>query len=341
MLPANCPLCGRPPSGIINSYTAQDVAEFFTSRVLGRERCDRMEAILHRLWGGDTVRVVRCDPCAFGYADPFVAGTAEFYQLEAPDTPYPRDKWEYAHTLRRVSDRLSPEASLLDIGAGKGYFLSRLIDRGWKPGNLMATEFSVSGGEAIARLGVECRPTDVRSLDGGGRRFDAITMFQVLEHLDGYDGLMEAVARLAKPDAHLFVAVPNGARIAFNERNGLLPDCPPNHVSRWTPKSFQVFADKYGWTLEGCELEPAPTVAGEAVYGAVNRFIQRSHVRGTWARAVYAGSRPFRGRVNKAVKAFGVATSPDAWGAAATVARAARGGGGVPHALWAHLRRAG
>lgn len=340
-LPTNCPLCGLPPSGVINTFTAAEVAEFFTSRVLGRERCDRMEAILVRLWDGDTVRVLRCDPCAFGYADPFVAGTAEFYQLEAPDTPYPRDKWEYAQTLRQLAAWPAKSASLLDIGAGKGHFLSRLIDQGWEPGSLMATEFSVTGGAAVARLGVECRPTDVRGLDVGERRFDAITMFQVLEHLDDYDGLMDAVSRLAEPDAHLFVAVPNGARIAFNERNGLLPDCPPNHVSRWTPRSFEVFADKYGWRLEACAVEPAPTVTGEAVYGAVNRFIQRSHAPGSWARMVYAGSRPFRGRANKAVKALGVATSPDAWLAAATVAHAARAGAGVPHALWAHLRRGG
>ena len=340
-MPTNCPLCGLPPSGVINTFTAAEAAEFFTSRVLGQERYERMEAILAGLWHGATARVLWCDRCEFGYADPFVAGTAEFYQLEAPDTPYPRDKWEYGRTLEHLADWPAEASALLDIGAGKGHFLSQLIGRGWKPGNLMATEFSVPGMEAIKRLGVECRQADVRSLDLG-RRFDAICMFQVLEHLDGYDGLLEALSRLAKPDAHLFVAVPNGARIQFNEGNGLQYDCPPNHISRWTPRSFQVFADKYGWKLERCEFEPAPAVLGEALYGAVNRFIQRSHAPRSWARLVYAaaGSRPFKGRANKAVKALGLAASPDAWLAAARVAYAARGGG-VPHALWAHLRRGG
>lgn len=339
----NCPLCGQPPSSVINTFTVTDVAEFFTSRAIDPEACDRMETILAELWGGNTVQVMRCDPCEFGYADPFVAGTADFYGLEAPDTPYPRDKWEYRHTLQQLAGWPSATSSLLDIGAGKGHFVSRLVDRGWKPGNLMTTEFSAAGKAAIERLGVECRPLDVRSLDVGGRRFDAICLFQVLEHLDRYDELMEALSRLAGPGAHLFLAVPNGARIAFNERHGLLPDCPPNHVSRWSPQSFRVFADRYGWRLEDCATEPAPTVSGEAVYGAVNRFIQRSHAPRTWARRVYAaaGRRPFSGRANKVVKALGLAASPDAWRAGATVATAALSGRGVPHALWAHLRHAG
>ncbi|CAO4163465.1 class I SAM-dependent methyltransferase [Methylorubrum populi] len=335
----NCPLCGLPPRGVIQTFTAAQTAELFTSRVLGREPNRRMEAILKDLWHGETVQVMRCDRCDFGYADPFVAGTAEFYQLEAPDTPYPRDKWEYRHTLQQLAGWSAQGATLLDIGAGKGYFLSQLIEAGWNPGNLMATEFSAAGRRAIEGLGVTCHPTDVRALEVGERRFDAICLFQVLEHLDGYDALMDAVSRLATPKAHLFIAVPNGARIDFNEENGLQYDCPPNHVSRWRPKSFQVFAEKYGWTLEGCALEPAPSLRDEAVYGAVNRFIRQSHVPGTWARTVYAAARrlPNR-RAGQAVKALGLAASPDAWRAGARVARAAAGGG-VPHALWAHLRR--
>ena len=340
-MPTNCPLCGRQPSGVIHSFSLAEVAEAFTSRALGRDRFERMTEILAGMWRVDRVNVMRCDPCGFGYADPFVAGTAEFYRLEAPDTPYPRDKWEYEQTLRCLADWPAEHSTLLDIGAGKGHFEARLIERGWKPGNLRATEFSLAGRAAIERLGVECRACDVRNLNTGGMRFDAICLFQVLEHLDGYDGLFEAVSRLANTDASLFVAVPNGARIAFNEESGLQYDYPPNHVSRWSPRSFQILADKYGWRLEGCELEPEPTMLDEAVYGAVNRFIRQSYVPGAWARTVCAaaGSKASNRMANRVAKALGLMVSPDAWLAAARVAYAARSGRGVPHALWAHLRR--
>jgi hypothetical protein len=165
-------------------------------------------------------------------------------------------------------------------------------------------------------------------------------LFEVLEHLDGYDALFAAIDRIGRTTVDLFMAVPNGARITFNEQNGLQDDCPPNHISRWSPQSFGVLAQNYGWTVEGCEFEP-PTMRQEAVYGAVNRYIHNSHRAGSWSRFTYGvAERNFSrsGRVNKAIKAVGMLLSPASWLAAARVAAQSRNGG-VPHALWVHLRR--
>ena len=79
----------------------------------------------------------------------------------------------------------------------------------------------------------------------------------------------------------------------------------------------------------------------EAVYGAVNRYIHNSHRAGSWSRFTYGmAERNFSrsGRVNKAIKAAGMLLSPASWVAAARVAGQSRNGG-VPHALWVHLRR--
>ena len=326
-MPTNCPLCGRQPSGVIHSFSLAEVAEAFTSRALGRDRFERMTEILAGMWRVDRVNVMRCDPCGFGYADPFVAGTAEFYRLEAPDTPYPRDKWEYEQTLRCLADWPAEHCTLLDIGAGKGHFEARLLERGWKPGNLRATEFSFAGKDAIERLGVECR---AMRREEPGRGQDAVRRDLPVPGVEAPRRVRWSVrgsvaARQART-LHLFVAVPNGARIAFNEESGLQYDYPPNHVSRWSPRSFQILADKYGWRLEGCKLEPEPTMLGEAVYGAVNRFIRQSYVPGAWARTVFAaaGSKALHGKANRLVKGLGLMVSPDAWLAAARVAYAAR-----------------
>ena len=338
----NCPLCSASPSGVIHTFTSAEVADFFTPRNLCGANYARMMSILEGMWRRTAVRVVKCNACEFCYADPFVAGTPEFYNLEAPDTPYPRDKWEYRRTLQQLARWSGTASTLLDVGAGKGYFLSQLIGRGWDPRNLMAAEFSTSGRGVIERLGVECHQGDVRNLDTD-RRFDAICMFQVLEHLDGYDELFAAIAGLSKPDTHLFIAVPNGARIDFNERLGLLLDSPPNHISRWTPRSVQILADKYGWRLESCELEPRASIVRDAAYAAVNRFIRTSRLSGSWARAVFEvadRNLPRAGALNKVVKTLGMIVSPSVWFTSVRAAYEARNGG-VPHALWAHLRKKG
>jgi SAM-dependent methyltransferase len=335
-----CPLCSASPSGVIHTFTPAEVADVFTPSNLCRAKYGRMVSILEDMWRRTAVKVVKCDACEFCYADPFVAGTSEFYNLEAPDTPYPRNKWEYRHTLQELGRCSGAGSTLLDVGAGKGYFLSQLIGQGWEPRNLMAAEFSTSGRGAIERLGVECHQGDIRTLETD-RRFDAVCMFQVLEHLDGYDELFAAVSRLSKPDGHLFLAVPNGARIDFNERLGLVLDLPPNHISRWTPRSIQILADKYGWTVESCELEPEASVVQDVAYAAVHRFIRDSHLPRSWAKLVFkVADRHLSesGMLNKAVKTFGMMVSPSVWLTSARAAYEARNGG-IPHALWAHLRK--
>jgi 2-polyprenyl-3-methyl-5-hydroxy-6-metoxy-1,4-benzoquinol methylase len=339
-MPAICPLCGDSSSQQLSQFCLETAADLFTPQIAADGKYGHMKAVLARLWPENEVRVMRCEPCDFGFADPFTAGPAEFYQLEAPDTPYPVTKWEYQRTLQSLAATSETEARLLDVGAGKGHFLVQLLNQGWAPRQLAATEFSQAGREAIERRGVACLPHDMRDLEQTNA-FDVVCMFQVLEHLDGYDALFAAIARLCRPGARLFIAVPNGARIDFNEKAGLQQDCPPNHISRWSPRSFQVLAAKYGWETEQWEFEPEPALWKEAAYAAVNRYIRNSHNPGSWAQvtSTYADRGFTRsGAGNRLIKALGMATSADAWRTALRVAGSSLNGG-VPHALWVQLRR--
>jgi len=339
---STCPLCARPTSDVLTRFAVAEMAEFFCSEALDREKYARMQVILRRLWSDDHVEVLRCGHCDFGFADPFVAGDAEFYNLQAPDTPYPQDKWEYRRSLQDFLTARGSIGRVLDVGAGKGFFLRHLIANGWAPGQLEATEFSATGTRAIEALGASCHQADVRELRDREGAFDAICLFQVLEHCAGYDGLLAALGSLAAPAGHLFIAVPNGRRVDFDERSGVLFDRPPNHISRWTPASFEVFAAKYGWRIEAIELEPAPSVTNEAAYGAVHTFIGNSHRHGSWSRWSYGvADRVFshQSKANKVVKAAAMALSPGSWRSAVALALAARTGA-VPHSLWVHLRKA-
>ena len=321
-------------------FGLDEAAELFVPQASSPAKYRLMQALLLELWQDRAVTIVHCAACEFGFTDPFLAGTPEFYQLQAPDTPYPNDKWEFGRTLRALQGRQDSGCDLLDIGSGKGYFLVHLIAQGWDKTKLSATEFSEVGRLAVERLGVRCVPADLRDLLYDNA-FDVICMFEVLEHLDGYDALFAAIDRICRVSSDLFIAVPNGARITFNEQNGLQDDCPPNHISRWSPRSFDILAGKYGWIVEACEFEPAPTMRQEAIYGAVNRYIRNSHQAGSWSRFTYGvANRNFSpsSRTNKAIKAIGMALSSDAWRAAVRVGVQSRGGG-VPHALWVHLRR--
>lgn len=104
-----------------------------------------------------------------------------------------------------VASELPPGAALLDVGCGTGYFLEAAAGRfdvaGLDP-SPQAVAFCASRRLADVRAGgVE----DLAQLD---RRFDAVTFFDVIEHLpDDVDALRLARAVL-RPGGQVFVTVP-------------------------------------------------------------------------------------------------------------------------------------
>ena len=238
----------------LRTFGAAEAAAHYQSPS-NAERFAALEAKLISSGGGNCCEVKQCAQCGFCFADPFVAGDAEFYAL-AYDRQggYPQSKWEFTLTYDHLKKlNLGPDAKLLDVGAGDGAFL-RTISPSLPPNNVSATEYSEVGLERIRTSGHAGQAMDIRDIQDA--QYDVITMFQVLEHLDRVDEVFAAAQRLTKPKAHLFIAVPNDKRIEFSENNGGLLDVPPNHISRWTRPAFEQVAARTGWRSSTTKSKP-------------------------------------------------------------------------------------
>ena len=256
---ARCPACHAERAERLYRVDAAQAAQHYVLREADPDRHAALRAHIAALWGQPTCDVVRCRACGFGFASPYVAGDARFYTLAYERTGYPVWKWEFARTLRALGEAdLPPDVSLLEVGAGDGAFLRRVVPGRVAPERALATEFSDYGRRAIEALGVRAVAADVRDLEpaSAGAPFDVICLFQVLEHLDRLDALMAHLNTLAAPDGRLFVGVPSAPRVAFNEHNGSLLDMPPNHVGRWTRAAFEALGARHGWRVEAAEVEP-------------------------------------------------------------------------------------
>jgi SAM-dependent methyltransferase len=165
---------------------------------------------------------------------------------------YPTDRWEYGESLRFCYENAGLEAcSCLEIGAGDGAFVSRLIGSGVPVASITALEYSDFGADAISSRypGVSVRHgDDLAALPDG--RFDRIFLFQVLEHIGNLDAFLFQLRRLLRPQGWVFASVPNPRGIEFNELNGLLLDMPPNHVSRFTDAAARRLALRNGFLLK-------------------------------------------------------------------------------------------
>src|SRR5262245_35977708 len=256
-----CPVCSFHEGLILYSVDSEQAAQHFVLKEVQPDRHQMLRSHIESLWGQPSCDVVRCVDCDFCFADPFVAGDGEFYDLAYQRSGYPKWKWEYQRTLEALVDlnqrgRLE-QVRLLEIGAGNGAFIRGVTPKLISKKNVLCTEYSEFGRNAIVEYGVQCVDRDVRELaaDESGGAFDIICMFQVLEHFDRIDELFAQLSSLASESAHLFIAVPNSRWIEFNELHGSLLDMPPNHVGSWNRKSFEKIAHRHEWNVADYDVQ--------------------------------------------------------------------------------------
>ena len=108
--------------------------------------------------------------------------------------------------LRLLKPHQPKQGSLLDIGAGTGFFLSAAKKRGW---SVMGIEPNLSA-RTLANSKIPNTVFDVDTLQTlPEKSFDVITLWHVLEHLPNLEEDVKTIHKLLKPNGRIVVAVPN------------------------------------------------------------------------------------------------------------------------------------
>jgi SAM-dependent methyltransferase len=329
---AQCPICDSDAAQMLWDVSSKGAAQHYVLKEADEARFGNLVNAIESLWKKNEARVVRCGNCEFVYSDPYVAGDGNFYGLAYQRTGYPKWKWEYQVTLDALRN-VKPGFQYLEIGAGDGAFVSRIVPEMTRAENAYCTEFSDFGRERIRGLGIRCESTDIRDanrpdLQG---RFDVVCMFQVLEHLDGLDSLFSHLRWLTADDAHLFIAVPNPDRIEFNELHGAMLDMPPNHIGRYRRTTFDALCRRWGWEAVACKVEKGSFAAASKSF-VLYRFLKNAQRRNSLENRIMRIRQP---KVRKALQLAGVALNvPAALPALASMSEEHRG-----MSLWVHLRK--
>lgn len=166
--------------------------------------------------GPDRGPVVQCRQCKLVYQNPrnempldwgslYSDEEEAFYQAQYLHER--RAKHQAADEVFALLERFAPEhGRLLEVGSATGFFLEAARERGWE----------VSGIEphsAVARWAVDHLGLDIHigSLDGhpwAPANFDAVVLYNTLEHLTSPTAAVRDVARLLRPGGVVAIQVP-------------------------------------------------------------------------------------------------------------------------------------
>ena len=189
---------------------------------------------------GDSFAIVQCHVCGFGVTEPLPGSLDRYYPTRYRRFNALAARVLHGLYLRRVDGwlrRLPPTGLALEVGAGTGWMLRALRERGWRA---LGNELSlVAALAARAAAGVPIFVGDLGAVRPAPA-LDLVIMFHVLEHLADPLAELRAVARRLRPGGALVLGLPNiaswQARLAG--RHWMHLDV-PRHLCHFTPDSIE------------------------------------------------------------------------------------------------------
>jgi dolichol-phosphate mannosyltransferase len=149
---------------------------------------------------GDFTNIVRCRDCGLIYENPREKETAiESQYTQVEDPVYERETGGRIRTFSRLLDRLesfSAPGRLVDIGCYTGVFLDLARRRGWQG---LGIEPSQWAARKAQEKGLEVINAPFRKTDLMAETYDAVTLWDVIEHLHDPLGELRAVHRILRP----------------------------------------------------------------------------------------------------------------------------------------------
>lgn len=211
--------------------------------------------------------IIDCSACGFIHMDPLPEPSElekvygdEYYRDEKPlfieRVIEDLDWWTavYDERFDFLESKLDDgRRSVLDIGSGPGYFLKRGMERGWsglgiEPSRQAAAHAMTLGVEVINGFFNEEAASTI------ARKFDALHLSEVLEHVPQPEVLLRAAARLLSRGGMVCCVVPNDfspVQKVLTEKLGFAPYwlAPPHHINYFSFESLSALLEKCGFRV--------------------------------------------------------------------------------------------
>ncbi|MDB4947854.1 MAG: Methyltransferase protein [Gemmatimonadetes bacterium] len=231
---------------------------------------------------GATVSVVRCAACGFGQPAALPALPGYFDRMY--DQRWSAEWMEREFTLgykdlifrtvlhglgRRTGGEVRAR-TLLDLGAHVGRLMHLAAAAGWTAEGVELNP--ATSAYAAKATGLPVHRADAARLSAEGRRYDAVTLVDVLEHIPDPVRMLETARGLVRPGGWIAVKVPHGAvqlrkeELRARLRPGYRPTIADNlvHVNHFTPGSLTLALAKAGFAEAAVGVAAPETLPADA-----------------------------------------------------------------------------
>jgi 2-polyprenyl-3-methyl-5-hydroxy-6-metoxy-1,4-benzoquinol methylase len=155
----------------------------------------------------------------------------------------------FRHKVARIERYAAKRGSILDYGCAVGFFLKAAQERGWVGKGYERSEWAVEYGRRVLGLDIELAREDIDPFSA--EAFDAVVLWDAIEHLDHPRQVIESIRRWLKPGGLLAVSTINssslGARLAGRTWRHFAP---PHHLQFFTRRSLLRCLDDAGFDVK-------------------------------------------------------------------------------------------
>lgn len=221
-----CPFCKSKHYYQIRDFSINYMINTYKERY-------HIDPIGESIYKDKTLTKLHCLECGLEFYNYAIPDSSLLYEklLESKKYFYPKYKWEYNQAIETIKKYNIKK--VLDIGCGYGNFIeniSKITDF------TMGLEMNKAAIEECKNKGLNISNS---SLDKINQKFDLITLFQVLEHIQEPKTFIEQVINLLEPGGYLFIGTPN-PKGSWIQSNPDILNLPPHHCLDIT----QEFYDK-------------------------------------------------------------------------------------------------
>ncbi len=216
-------------------------------------------------------RIVRCRRCQLTYVSPRIAWdpVSQYESEEYHEkgelatgrpgyTSYSSDRPVLAPYFARVASRIArvkPGGRVLEVGAASGFFLEQARLHGLDPAGI---EPSVACQRIIREeLGLPVLAGSLEEAEIEPGTFDAVALFQTIEHFDDPLAGLQKMAKALKPGGIIVITTPNQdgwfARLA---RTRWFEYKPREHLYYFTPRTLSRMLEAAGFESIRARRDP-------------------------------------------------------------------------------------